>query len=86
MDEEVSLYYIATEIATTYHSMMIAIPESEWDLFYSRSTAELAAILLDPTRECVFKRSKKVLEGLRNLALRAKSHLGRDMFQRLNCS
>ena len=31
VDEEVSLYYIANEITTTYHGMMIAIPEPEWD-------------------------------------------------------
>lgn len=47
VDEEVSLYYIANEISTTYHGMMIAIPAPEWDVFYSMSPAELAAILLD---------------------------------------
>ena len=25
--------YIANEIPTTYHGMMIAIPEPEWDMF-----------------------------------------------------
>src|SRR5919197_1460063 len=47
VDEEVSLYYIANEIATTYHGMMIAIPAPEWDVFYSMSPADLADILLD---------------------------------------
>ena len=47
VDEEVSLYYVANEIATTYHGMMIAIPEPEWDVFYSMSPADLAAILLE---------------------------------------
>jgi hypothetical protein len=46
VDEEVSLYYIANDIVTTYHGMMIAIPEPEWNVFYSMSPAELAAILL----------------------------------------
>jgi hypothetical protein len=46
VDEEVSLYYIANEITTTYHGMMIAIPEPEWDVFYAMSTADLAAILV----------------------------------------
>ena len=46
VDEEVSLYYIANEISMTYHGMMIAIPEPEWDQFYSMGTADLAAILL----------------------------------------
>ncbi len=47
VDQEVSLYYIANEIATTYHGMMIAIPEPEWGVFYSMSTADLAAILVE---------------------------------------
>jgi Transposase DDE domain len=46
VDEEVSLYYIANDIVTTYHGMMIAIPQPEWNVFYHMSTAELAAILL----------------------------------------
>ena len=46
VNEEVSLYYIANEIITTYHGMMIAIPEPEWDVFYAMSTADLAAILV----------------------------------------
>ena len=46
VDEEVSLYYVANEITTTYHGMMIAIPEPEWDVFYAMSPADLAAILL----------------------------------------
>src|SRR4030095_9211238 len=47
VDEEVSLYSIANEITTTYHGMMIAIPEPEWDVFYAMSTADLAAILVE---------------------------------------
>lgn len=47
VDEEVSLYYIANEISTTYHGMMIAIPAPEWDVFYAMSAADLAALLLE---------------------------------------
>ena len=47
VDEDVSLYYIANEVAITYHGMMIAIPEPEWDVFYSMSAADLAATLLE---------------------------------------
>jgi hypothetical protein len=47
VEHEVSLYYIANEIATTYTGMMIAIPEPEWAVFYTMRTADLAAILLD---------------------------------------
>jgi hypothetical protein len=47
VDEEVSLYYVANEISTTYHGMMIAIPPLEWEVFYAMSPADLAVILLD---------------------------------------
>src|SRR5918997_6361130 len=47
VEQEVSLYYIANEITTTYHGMMIAIPESEWDGFYVMSKADLADILVE---------------------------------------
>jgi IS4 transposase len=47
VDEEVSLYYLASEVTTTYHGMMIASPEEEWDIFYRMSTPAMAATLLD---------------------------------------
>src|SRR5215813_11351219 len=47
VDAEVSLYYLANEITATYHGMMIAIPEPEWDVFYAMSTADLAALLVE---------------------------------------
>ena len=50
VDEEVSLYYIANEITTTYHGMRIAIPEPEWDVFYAMSKTDLAAILIELAR------------------------------------
>jgi hypothetical protein len=50
VDQEVSLYSIANDITTTYHGMMIAIPESEWDVFYAMSKADLADILVELAR------------------------------------
>jgi hypothetical protein len=47
VDEEVSLYYVANDISTTYHGMMIALPAPEWEVFYSMSPSDLAAILLE---------------------------------------
>lgn len=47
IDQEVSLYYVANEIATTYKGMMIAIPEPEWDIFSTMGSTELAETLLD---------------------------------------
>jgi hypothetical protein len=46
VEHEVSLYYIANEIATTYTGMMIAIPEPEWAIFYAMPKADLAVVLL----------------------------------------
>ena len=45
VEHEVSLYYIANQLATTYTGMMIAIPEPEWAIFYAMHTPDLAAIL-----------------------------------------
>ena len=47
VDAEVSLYYVANEIAATYHGMMIASPAPEWDVLYAMRPADLAALLLD---------------------------------------
>jgi hypothetical protein len=47
VEHEVSLSYIANEIATTYTRMMIAIPEAKWAVFYAMSMADLGAILLE---------------------------------------
>ena len=46
VEQEVSLYSVANEIATTYTGIMIAIPELEWDSFSTMSVAAIAAILL----------------------------------------
>jgi hypothetical protein len=47
VDAEVSLYYMANDISTTYNGMMIAIPEVEWDVFYRMSAPDMVATLLD---------------------------------------
>jgi IS4 transposase len=43
---QVSSYYIADEVRTTYSGMMIAVPEAEWDKFETQSAAELSSTLL----------------------------------------
>jgi hypothetical protein len=50
IDQEVSLYYVANEIATTYKGMMIAIPEPEWAIFSAMSPVELGETLLELAR------------------------------------
>ena len=45
IDQELSLYYVANDIAQTYHGMMIAIPEDEWRVFRRMRPAEMVATL-----------------------------------------
>jgi hypothetical protein len=63
VEEEISLYYIANEIATTYKGMMIAIPEPEWDVFYAMLLAALATILLDLAARVNLKAFRKTPRG-----------------------
>jgi IS4 transposase len=46
IDQEVSGYYIAHEIAETQKGMMIAIPAPEWRVFVTMTTAELVVTML----------------------------------------
>lgn len=43
--EEVSVYYVADEVAGTYRGMMIAVPPEEWECFQELSAAKFAALL-----------------------------------------
>jgi hypothetical protein len=45
IDQELSLYYVANDIAQTSHGMMIAIPEDEWRVFSRMRPAEMVATL-----------------------------------------
>lgn len=45
IDQDLSLYYVANDIAQTYQGMMIAIPEEEWRLFSRMPPAEFVALL-----------------------------------------
>ena len=68
IDQELSLYYIANEIATTHKGMMIAIPESEWGIFFTITTPEPAQTLVELARVSDSKRFEKVRQGRGNLA------------------
>lgn len=45
IEDELSTYYVADEIAGTYRGMMIAIPEQEWDVFATMTPAQFAQVL-----------------------------------------
>ena len=45
IDQGLSLYYVANDIAQTYHGMMIAIPEEKWRVFSRMAPAEMVSTL-----------------------------------------
>ena len=45
MDQDLSLSYVANDIAQTSHGMMMAIPEAEWRVFSRMRPAEMVATL-----------------------------------------
>jgi hypothetical protein len=63
VDQEVSLYYIANEIATTYKGMMIAIPEPEWNIFYAMNLTELAMIFRELAQRVRLRAFRKSPRG-----------------------
>lgn len=63
VDDEVSLYYLANDLSTTYNGMMIAIPEAEWEVFYRMSVDEMAATLLDLAQRVNLRAYRKSPRG-----------------------
>lgn len=63
IDQELSLYYVANDIAQTYHGMMIAIPEDEWRVFSRMRPAELVATLRALARKVRLKAYRKSPRG-----------------------
>ena len=63
IDQELSLYYVANDIAQTYHGMMIAIPEDEWRVFSRMRPAEMVATLRELARKVRLKAYRKSPRG-----------------------
>ena len=63
MDQELSLYYVANDIAQTYHGMMIAIPEEEWRVFSRMHPAEMVATLRALAQKVRLKAYRKSPRG-----------------------
>ena len=62
--EDLSGYYLAGEVAATYHGMMIAVPEAEWTQhFATLSPAELARILKTLAANVRPDRFRKTIRG-----------------------
>ena len=63
IDQELSLYYVATDIAQTYHGMMIAIPEDEWRVFSRMRPVEMVATLKELAQKVSLKAYRKSPRG-----------------------
>jgi hypothetical protein len=63
IDHDLSLYYVANEIAQTYHGMMMAIPEDEWRIFRRMRPAELVATLRALAQQIRLKAYRKSPRG-----------------------
>ena len=63
IDQDLSLSYVANDIAQTYHGMMIAIPEDEWRVFSRMPPAEMVAILRDLAQKVRLKAYRKNPRG-----------------------
>jgi hypothetical protein len=63
IDHDLSLYYIANDIAQTYHGMMIAIPEDEWRVFSRMRPAEMVATLRELAQKVCLKAYRKSSRG-----------------------
>jgi Transposase DDE domain len=63
IDQELSLYYVANDLAQTYHGMMIAIPEEEWHIFNRMRPAEMVATLRALAQKVRLKAYRKSPRG-----------------------
>ena len=63
IDQELSLYSVANDIAQTYHGMMIAIPEDAWRIFSRMRSAEMVATLKMLARKVRLKAYRKSPRG-----------------------
>ena len=63
IDQDLSLYYVANDIAQTYHGMMMAIPEDEWRVFSRMRPAEMVATLRELAQKVRLGRSFQFGEG-----------------------
>jgi len=63
IEEELSGYYLAGNIARTYDGMMIALPGDEWTVFHTMSILKLAEILLQLAANVNLSKFKKSGRG-----------------------
>lgn len=63
IEQDLSAYYLALEIAQTYDGMMVAIPSPHWTIFRTLHAQELADILKELAEHINLRRYKKHPRG-----------------------
>lgn len=63
IDQALSLYSVANDIAPTSHGMMMALPEDEWRVFSRMRPAELVATLRALAQKVRLTAYRKSLRG-----------------------
>jgi IS4 transposase len=63
IDQELSRYYVANDLAQTYHGMMIALPEDEWRLFSRMRPVEMVATRRELAQKVCLKAYRKSPRG-----------------------
>jgi hypothetical protein len=63
--EEVSEYYIASDIRAIYSGMMIAVMYEDWAVFREASIPQIAVLLVDLAKSCNLAKFKKNKRGVK---------------------
>ena len=63
IEDKLSGYYLADEIAGTYRGMMLAIPEEHWEVFAALTTAQLVTVLKELARKVDLAKLRKHPRG-----------------------
>jgi Transposase DDE domain len=65
VQQDISMYYLALEIAQTYDGMMVAIPSQEWLIFRALNAKQLADVLTELATYVNLRRYQKHPRGLK---------------------
>jgi len=65
VQQDISMYYLALEIAQTYDGMMVAIPSQEWLIFRALNAKQLADVLKELATYVNLRRYQKHPRGLK---------------------
>ena len=81
IDDEISEYYIADEISSTYNGMMLIVEQEEWTIFAEGSVSQVSGLLLYLAKHINLLRFKKHKRGQKNRHFLKLSSKVNHMFQ-----